>query len=231
MLAALAVPAEAQSPTRFAASKVLLAGIHQEIGHLLTLYCGCPYARRGRSGGDVDREACGLAARKNETRSDRIEWEHVVPASWFGSHGTCWQSGHELCPGTKKNGKPVKGRTCCLKPGVDPEFRAAHNDPHNLFPAGGEVNGDRSNHPYGTVAGENRAYGTCDFEVGGTPNASGSLRGGCPHDSGRGPRLAPRRSAGCVGGRAGAADRGCDWAAQLLRNAVKRLADGGLARA
>ena len=122
MLAALAVPAEAQSPTRFAASKVLLAGIHQEIGHLLTLYCGCPYARRGRSGGDVDREAFGLAARKNETRSDRIEWEHVVPASWFGSHGTCWQSGHELC-GTKKNGKPVKGRTCCLKHTPDNDFR------------------------------------------------------------------------------------------------------------
>ena len=27
------------------------------------------------------------------------------------------------------------------------------NDPHNLFPAGGEVNGDRSAHPYGTVEG------------------------------------------------------------------------------
>ena len=167
----LAGPTSAQSPERFDAAKKLLAGIHEEIGHLRTLYCGCPYVRRGRSGGDVEREACGLEARKNEKRSDRVEWEHVVPASWFGSHRTCWKTGHQLC-GTKKNGKPLKGRKCCLVPGVDPEFQSAHNDPHNLFPAGGEVNGDRSAHPYGTVAGEPRAYGTCDFEVGGKPKVA-----------------------------------------------------------
>ncbi len=58
--------------------------------------------------------------------------------------------------------------------GVDPAFRAAHNDPHNLFPAGGEVNGDRSAHAYGTVAGEPRAYGACDFEVApGTASGAG----------------------------------------------------------
>ena len=27
---------------------------------------------------------------------------------------------------------PKKGRGCCLKPGVDSEFQAADNDPHNL---------------------------------------------------------------------------------------------------
>ena len=170
ILATLAAPALAQSPERFAAAKRLLAGIHEEIGHLRTLYCACPYVRTTRSGGDIDREVCGLEARKNETRSDRVEWEHVVPASWFGSRRSCWQSGHELC-GTKK-GKPVKGRPCCLKPGVDPAFQAAHNDPHNLFPAGGEVNGDRSNHAYGSVEGEPRAYGVCDFEVGGKPKVA-----------------------------------------------------------
>ena len=66
----------------------------------------------------------------------------------------------------------MKGKACCLKPGVNPEFQAAHNDPHSLFPAGGEVNGDRSAHPYGTVAGERRAYGACDFEVGGKPKVA-----------------------------------------------------------
>lgn len=134
LFAILAAPAMAQSPTRFASAKALLAGIHQEIGHLRTLYCGCPCLRKGRSGGDIDRETCGLAARKNEKRSDRVEWEHVVPASWFGRHRSCWRVGHALC-GTKK------GRACCLKPGVDPDFQAAHNDPYNLFPAGGELMG------------------------------------------------------------------------------------------
>ena len=170
ILAALTAPALAQSPATFPAAKRLLAGIHQEIGHLRTVYCACPYVRTTRSGGDIDREACGLEARKNETRSDRVEWEHVVPASWFGSQRSCWKSGHALC-GTKK-GKPRKGRACCLKPGVDPAFQAAHNDPHNLFPAGGEVNGDRSNRAYGTVAGEPRVYGACDFEVGGKPKVA-----------------------------------------------------------
>ena len=170
-LLVLASPALGQSPERFAAAKKLLAGIHEEIGQLQTLYCACPYVRTGRSGGDIDREACGLKARKNAKRSDRVEWEHVVPASWFGSHRTCWKEGHAVC-GVKKNGKPVKGRECCLKSGVDPDFQAAHNDPHNLFPAGGEVNGDRSAHPYGTVQGEPRDYGTCDFEIGGRPKVA-----------------------------------------------------------
>ena len=66
LVAALAPPALAQPPASFAAAKRLLAGIHQEIGHLRTLYCGCAWARRGRSGGDIDRAACGLEARRND---------------------------------------------------------------------------------------------------------------------------------------------------------------------
>ncbi len=42
------------------------------------------------------------------------------------------------------------------------------NDLHNLTPSIGQVNGDRSNHPYGIVDGEPRNYGTCDFEIGGS---------------------------------------------------------------
>ena len=160
-------PAMGQSPNTFDAAKKLLSDIHEGIGHLETLYCGCPYTRTGRSGGDVDRDACGLEARKNDDRSDRLEWEHVVPASWLGRDRACWSEGHELC--VKSDGTPFKGRECCTKRGVDPAFLAAHNDPHNLFPAGGEINGDRSAYSYGAVEGEPREYGSCDFEVGGSP--------------------------------------------------------------
>lgn len=38
-------------------------------------------------------------------------------------------------------------------------------DMHNLVPAVGELNGDRSDRPYGIVAGEPREYGACDFEI------------------------------------------------------------------
>ena len=103
-----------------------------------TLYCSCPYSCKGRSGGDIDRAACGLAVRRNETRSDCVEWEHVAPVSWFGRQRSCWTAGHALFG--SRNGKSKKGRGCCLKPAVDPAFRATHNDPHILFPAGGEVN-------------------------------------------------------------------------------------------
>ncbi len=58
-----AAPAAGQSPETFAKSKRLLAGIHEEIGYLKTLYCGCPYARKGRSGGDIDRDACEMHQR------------------------------------------------------------------------------------------------------------------------------------------------------------------------
>ena len=122
------------------------------MGRLETLCCGCPYVRKGRSGGDIDRAACGLEARKNEKRSDRVEWEHVVPASWMGEGRACWIEGDSLC--VKKDGKTFKGRKCCLKPGVDRGFVATDNDLHNLFPAGGEVNGDRLNHPFAAEAGD-----------------------------------------------------------------------------
>ncbi len=81
----LASSATAQEPpASFNQAKKFLADLHEKIGHLNTIYCGCPYARTTTSGGDVDRDACRLEARTNATRSDRVEWEQVVPASWFG---------------------------------------------------------------------------------------------------------------------------------------------------
>jgi deoxyribonuclease-1 len=38
-------------------------------------------------------------------------------------------------------------------------------DLHNLRPAIGEINGDRSNFRFATLEGEERRYGSCDFEV------------------------------------------------------------------
>ena len=45
--------ANAQARETFAEAKRLLAAIHQESGHLRTLYCGCPYVHKGLSGGDI----------------------------------------------------------------------------------------------------------------------------------------------------------------------------------
>ena len=149
------------SPPTFSAAKKFLADLHTEIGHLETIYCGCPYVRTTVSGGDITREDCQLEVRQNDKRSDRVEWEHVVPASWFGQTRACWKLKEQAYP-EKCEGK--SGRQCCEA--VNDWFHQAHNDPNNLFPSSGEVNGDRSNYSYGEVVGEKRLYGQCDFEIG-----------------------------------------------------------------
>lgn len=149
-----------EPPKSFSAAKKFLADLHEEISYEFTLYCGCPYTRTTSSGGKIDRETCGVEARSNETRSKRVEWEHVVPASWFGQTRACWQLKDIAYP-DECEGK--SGRECCEA--VNEDFELAHNDPNNLFPSVGEVNADRSNYPYGEVPDEPRLYGACDAEI------------------------------------------------------------------
>jgi deoxyribonuclease-1 len=129
-------------------------------------YCGCKWTPHPdnltSSGGRIDPADCRYRPRKNAKRGSILEWEHVVPASFFGQHRACWRKGHEKC---EKGGKPFKGRACCAK--VDKTFKRIEADLHNLTPAVGELNGDRSNLPYGLVDGEPRLYGVCNFEIGG----------------------------------------------------------------
>lgn len=133
--------------------------------HRETFYCGCRFApSETASGGLVGHIECGYETRRNAARAARLEWEHLMPAHRFGGDRACWREGHERCD---RDGRPYAGRACCARSGVDPEFRLMENDLHNLVPAVGEVNGDRSNHPAGIVDGEPRLYGACDFELGG----------------------------------------------------------------
>jgi deoxyribonuclease-1 len=113
-----------------------------------TLYCGCDWGWVGRSGGRVDLSSCGYEPRAQATRAARIEWEYIVPAHNFGHQRQCWQSG---------------GRAHCKE--SDPVFRAMEADLHNLAPAVGEVNADRSNLRYGMVTGVAPQYGACPTKV------------------------------------------------------------------
>lgn len=71
-----------------------------------------------------------------------------MPAWEFGHNRMCWKNG---------------GRTNCKK--NDEEYQKMEYDLHNLVPAIGEINADRSNRKFGMIAGETRKYGSCDFEV------------------------------------------------------------------
>jgi len=112
------------------------------------LYCGCKWTWVGKSGGRIDAESCGLKARKQVSRAERTEWEHIVPAWTFGNQRQCWQNG---------------GREHCVDD--DPVFRAMEADLFNLYPSVGEVNGDRSNFNYGMANGIAPQYGQCKTRV------------------------------------------------------------------
>jgi len=146
-----------KSPSSFSKAKRLL---YNEIykGHEKTFYCNCDFDSKDRS---VDLKSCGVEPRKNVKRAQRIEAEHVFPAYQFGNFRRCWREPKKVCP--QEGDKKISGRKCCEE--TDPVFEHAHNDLHNLFPAVGEVNGDRSNYNWGMISGEKRSYGKCNIEV------------------------------------------------------------------
>lgn len=171
LLLALSWPVLADPPARpltsfDAAKKVARDSVYAD--RRIDLYCSCDYEPVGASGGVIDATRCGYVARRNEARGRRLEWEHIMPAWFFARTRACWRKGHAEC--VRSDGVAYKGRECCAK--VDKTFRRIEADLHNLAPSVGELNGDRSNLPYGIVAGEPRAYGACDFEIGGSPKAT-----------------------------------------------------------
>lgn len=145
----------------FNAAKKLARNIIYK-NHQITLYCGCKFVHsQTASGGKISKADCGYKPRKNKKRGKQLEWEHIMPAWFFGRERECWINGHALCQ-TRK-GKKYQGRKCCAK--VDEEFKRIEADLHNLAPTVGELNGDRLNFAYGIIEGESRVYGRCDFEV------------------------------------------------------------------
>ena len=140
----------------FNRSKKDLLDIYLNAGSDKTLYCSC----RFNSKKNIDYSRCDYKPRKaSNKRSQRLEWEHVMPAFKFGKVLHCWRE--PICK--RSNGRPFGGRKCCSK--VSLVFKKMESDMHNLFPAIGEVNGDRSNYPFGEISGESRKYGQCDVEI------------------------------------------------------------------
>lgn len=111
-----------------------------------SFYCGCKITWKGKKG-IPDLASCGYQPRKNASRANRIEWEHVVPAWTFGHQRQCWQNG---------------GRKQCAK---DAGYRRIETDLHNLQPAIGEVNGDRGNFMYSQWNGSEHQYGQCEMKI------------------------------------------------------------------
>ncbi len=130
----------------FSEAKRAMPGIFKQLKNPHTLYCGCPLTfERNRYYPDL--KACGYQVRRNARRAARVEAEHMMPAWQFGHAMQCWQDG---------------GRRKCEADSAD--FRRAEGDLLNLWPAVGEVNGDRSNFRYAQGNGE-PMYGRCEMHV------------------------------------------------------------------
>jgi deoxyribonuclease-1 len=144
-------PAFSNPPSTFSEAKVIAKQkiyLDQANSAMGELYCGCKWTWVGKSGGRIDAESCGYQTRKQQSRAERTEWEHIVPAWTFGNQRQCWKNG---------------GREHCVDD--DPVFRAMEADLFNLYPSVGEVNGDRSNFNYGMASGVAPQYGQCKTRV------------------------------------------------------------------
>ncbi|TLP36218.1 endonuclease [Arcobacter arenosus] len=123
----------------------------------ITFYCSNPYEIKDDNGKQkalIIKDEKYYSPRKPfyksgkvNTRAERIEWEHVMPAHNFGRHLQCWRDG---------------GRKACKS---DKTFNEMEADMHNLVPAIGEINGDRSNYRYGANNPIKEQYGNCEFQV------------------------------------------------------------------
>ncbi len=145
--------ASTSGPQSFSAAKNRLVSIYQELdkpapGKLSTIYCGCNFHFEGKKI-VPDLVGCGYEVRREgqRNRAERIEWEHVMPAYDFGRQMKCWQEG---------------GRKNC---GKDDTFKRMEADMHNLYPAIGEVNGDRSNFGFSDWNGRSTNYGRCEMVI------------------------------------------------------------------
>ncbi len=132
--------------------------------HPKTFYCGCDYSRSPGQPSTINLRSCGLQARQDPERAQRLEAEHAFPAAQFGNFRPCWREPARFPACVKDNGQALTGRQCCEK--VDPVFEAAHNDLFNLFPAEGEINGDRKDYSWGMVPGvPSSVYGRCAMKI------------------------------------------------------------------
>ena len=82
-------------PSSFYEAKKNLVKIYQnELKEQTTIYCQAPINWQGKKG-IPDLDDVGYTVRKQRTRAERIEWEHVVPAYNIARQGTraCWKAG------------------------------------------------------------------------------------------------------------------------------------------
>lgn len=137
------------------AKRLLMSEVYNKNSARKSVYCGIDFNDK-----KATKLPIGFDNRLYTKRSQRIEFEHIVPAENFGRSFAAWREGDAQC--TKK-GKAYKGRKCATK--VSKEFRLMQADGYNLFAAVGSVNAYRSNYNFQMLSGTKSDFGSCDFHV------------------------------------------------------------------
>jgi len=142
----------ADSPSDFTRAKKIALGLFE--GHQTTLYCHCQYSANK----DVDLHSCHMDSANGRSRANRMEWEHMVPASHLGRGHACWTE--NLC--TSSKGHKYHGRSCCER--IDKAFRHKESELFNLWLADGVINQMRQDYDFANLSFEKNSYG-CQFGV------------------------------------------------------------------
>lgn len=137
-------------PRTFKKAKQQARHVYRQIQPLQSFYCQCHVQYQGKKL-IPDLQSCQYQIRKNANRAQRIEWEHIVSAWEMGHHRRCWQQAQG------------SSRRFCRK--NDAQFRLMEAELHNLVPAIGEVNSDRSNYAFGLVTQSQTDYGACSVKI------------------------------------------------------------------
>ncbi len=123
--------------------------------HPESFYCQCGFTMQGQ----ILPETCDYAPTKVNSRTYKVEWEHIVPAKVFGGNRICWLK--NVC--TKQDGTKYKGRACCAK--VDEEFRRMEADLHNIVPEIGTLNQARGTYPFGMLTQPVEDFMGCPLKI------------------------------------------------------------------
>lgn len=122
--------------------------------HPYTLYCEAEY--------DEDKNLLQIPGgiNKNSARAKRMEWEHIVPAAYFGRHFEEWTTGHPYC---ESHGKKYAGRKCASQ--LSRDFQKIEADMYNLYPAIGAINAARGHKEYMLLPNALPEFGECGVKI------------------------------------------------------------------
>lgn len=138
------------APKRYSAEAVARAMTWVYRDQPVEAYCGCRFQRNQ----SVPSPGCGFAA--EDSAAFRIVWEPIVPPSRFAVYRDCWERW------SVDEGDNAFALSQCAE--TDPEFRAMQADLYNYHPVLAGLSGRRADNPFGSVHGEPRDFGACDFE-------------------------------------------------------------------